>query len=200
MMAWNVSVTSVFNAVYQIYLPVYLIPLPLKAGILSRTSMIMLLVRNPTYVSVVPQNDAVKRRDIRLRIVMHVLSCQSIKTGGKPAQLNKHISSLQADIIIWNESWSSSLRKLSKRISTYIAEIDHLEIEGESFFLCQAIRQQSARGTNRGWSGGLRTGLGQISKWREVLTCTLALFTYHWVKTTRSTWNNSSLPLPYTNR
>ena len=51
----------------------------------------------------VPQKDAVKRKAIPLRIV--ILNCQSIKTGGKPAQLNNLVSSPQADIIIGNESW-----------------------------------------------------------------------------------------------
>ena len=38
-----------------------------------------------------------------MRIV--VVNCQSIKSYGKPSQLRKLVSSIQADIVIGTESW-----------------------------------------------------------------------------------------------
>ena len=52
------------------------------------------------------QQDTAKRKDLPLRVV--TLNCQSIKTGGKPAQLQNMISSLQGDIVIGSESWLNS--------------------------------------------------------------------------------------------
>lgn len=43
------------------------------------------------------------KKALPLRIVL--LNCQSIKASGKPAQLKNIVSSLQADIIMGNESW-----------------------------------------------------------------------------------------------
>ena len=50
-----------------------------------------------------PQRPAQSRKDLPLRVVM--LNCQSVKANGKPAQLKNIVSSLQADVIIGNESW-----------------------------------------------------------------------------------------------
>ena len=44
-----------------------------------------------------------QRKDLPLRIVM--LNCQSVKSNSKPAQLRNMIASLQADVVIENESW-----------------------------------------------------------------------------------------------
>ena len=52
------------------------------------------------------QQDTAKRKDLPLRVV--TLNCQSIKTGGKPAQLQNMISSLQGEIVIGSESWLNS--------------------------------------------------------------------------------------------
>ena len=49
-----------------------------------------------------PHRDPARRQDLSLRIVM--LNCQSIRSSGKPAQLENMIPSLQADIIIGSES------------------------------------------------------------------------------------------------
>lgn len=54
-------------------------------------------------------DDQRKRKDLPLRSV--VVNCQSVKTSGKPAQLNNLITSLQADVIIGYESWlNTSIR------------------------------------------------------------------------------------------
>ena len=56
-----------------------------------------------------PQKTAQTRKDLPLRIV--VLNCQSVKANGKPAQLKNIVSSLNADVIIGNESWLNSTIK-----------------------------------------------------------------------------------------
>ena len=53
-----------------------------------------------------------QRKDLPLRIVM--LNCQSVKSNGKPAQLRNMISSLQADVVIGNESWLNPSIKSSE--------------------------------------------------------------------------------------
>ena len=40
-----------------------------------------------------------------------MLNCQSVKANGKPAQLKNIVSSLNADVIIGNESWLNSTIK-----------------------------------------------------------------------------------------
>ena len=43
-----------------------------------------------------------------------MLNCQSVKSNGKPAQLRNMISSLQADVVIGNESWLNPSIKSSE--------------------------------------------------------------------------------------
>ena len=56
-----------------------------------------------------PQKTAQTRKDLPLRIVL--LNCQSVKANGKPVQLKNIVSSLNADVIIGNESWLNSTIK-----------------------------------------------------------------------------------------
>ena len=52
------------------------------------------------------------RSDLPLRVL--VLNCQTIKTPGKPAQLQNIINSTQADIVIGSESWLTQDIKSAK--------------------------------------------------------------------------------------